>query len=225
MKYALVFLAFAAVCVFAATQTACWPLQIGALWCAVAFGGVGLAYGFTGPRAFGKRPDGTLPLWSRIIYAPYFALNALSLAGFRRSSRENDCDEIAPNLILGCRLNQSDRAEIEHLNICSVFDVTSEFGEIALLRQLNYRVGPLLDTHAPALDELRAGARWIGDAAKIGPVYVHCALGHGRSATFVAAALLQSGHAENAEAAVEMIRRKRPHIGLSDAQLKVLQRL
>ena len=56
MKYAVVFLAFAAVCVFAATQTALVPLQIAALWCALAFGGVGLAYAFLGPRALRQAP-------------------------------------------------------------------------------------------------------------------------------------------------------------------------
>ena len=225
MKYALVFLAFAAALVFGATQTALFPLQIGALWCALAFGGVGLAYAFVGPRAFGKRPDGTLPIWSRIIYAPYFALNALSLAGFRRSSRENDCDEIAPNLVLGCKLEQSDRAAIELLQIQSVFDLTSEFGECEVLRRLNYRSQPLLDTCAPTLDELKKGAQWTLDAAQSGPVYVHCALGHGRSATFVAAALMLSGRAPNAENAVGQIRRKRPNIGLTRAQLAVLHEL
>ena len=229
MKYAVVFLAFAAVCVFAATQTALLALQIGALWCALAFGGVGLAYAFIGPRAFGKRPDGTLPAWSRTIYAPYFLLNALSLWGFRRSAkrsaRENDFDEIAPNIFLGCRLNQSDRATIERLQIRGVFDVTSEFGEAAPLRELNYCSCPILDTSAPTPDQLQAGARWIVEAARVAPVYVHCALGHGRSATFVAAALILSGRAQSAQNAVEMIRRRRPHIGLSRAQLAVTQQL
>ena len=192
---------------------------------ALAFGGVGVAYAFAGPLAFGKRTNGTLPAWSRALYAPYFAINALSLWGFRRSSRENDCDEIAPNIYLGCKLNQSDRAAIERMNIQSVFDLTSEFGEIACLRGLNYRALPLLDTCAPKLDELQGGAQWVLESARTGPVYVHCALGHGRSATFVAAALMLSGRAQDAEIAVEQIRRKRPHIGLTRAQLAVLWQL
>ena len=223
MKYAVVFLAFAAVCVFGATQTASIFLQIGALWCALAFGGVGAAYAFVGPRAFGKGANGTLPFWSRALYAPYFALNAGCLWGFRRSARENDFDEIAPDVFLGCRLNGSDRAAIELLNIRSVLDLTGEFGETALLRELNYRSYPLLDTRAPTLDELKTGAHWILEAAQSGPIYVHCALGHGRSATFVAATLLLAGRAQNAESAVEIVRSKRPHSGLSRAQLAVLR--
>ncbi len=225
MKYAFVFLTFSATCVFAATQTASLALQIGALWCALAFGGVGVAYAFLGPRAFGKRADGTLPLWSHALYAPYYALNALSLWGFRRSSRENDFDEIAPDIYLGCRLNASDRAAIERLNIRSVLDLSSEFGEIVGFRQLNYRAQPLLDTGAPTRDELQAGAQWILEATENGPVYVHCALGHGRSATFVAAALMLSGRARDATDAVAQIRQKRPRVGLSRAQLAVLRAL
>ena len=159
MKYAVVFFAFAVVCVFAATQIASLTLQITAIWCALAFAGVGVAYAFTGPRAFGKRLDGTLPAWSRIVYAPYFALNALSLWGFRHHSRENDFDEIAPNIFLGCHLNQKDRATIERLNIQSVLDLTSEFGETACLRGLNYRLCPLLDTKAPSFNGLKTGAQ------------------------------------------------------------------
>ena len=130
-----------------------------------------------------------------------------------------------PIFFLGCRLNASDRAAIERLQIRSVFDVTSEFGETAFLRKLNYRACPLLDTNAPTIDELKSGAQWIADAAQSGPVYVHCALGHGRSATFVAAALLLSGRAQNASSAVEIVRQQRPHIGLSRAQRSVLQQL
>lgn len=225
VKYALVFLAFAAVCVYGATQTPSWPLQISAFWCALAFGGVGVAYAFAGPRAFGKRPNGTLPMWSHALYAPYHGLNALSLWGFRRSNRENDFDEIAPDIYLGCRLNESDWIAIECLGIASVFDLTSEFGETAPLRELNYRCQPLLDTRAPSLDELQSGAQWILEASQSGPVYVHCALGHGRSATFVAAALMLSGRAPDAGNAVEQIRQKRPQIGLTPAQLAVLRRL
>ena len=223
MKYALIFLAFALACCFVALTQTSAPLRVMALSFALAFGGVGLAYAGVGSRAFLKRADGRLHPLSWLIYWPYHALNTLSLWGFRRSARENAWDEIAPNLYLGCRLNARDNAAIERLGIASVLDLTAEFGETARLRNLNYRCIPLLDTRAPTLEQLQTGAIWIENALETGPVYVHCALGHGRSSTFVAAYLILAGRAPNAEEAVAKIKRLRPRIGLTRAQMAVLQ--
>ena len=223
MKYAVVFLAFAATCAFAAWSAQLLALQIAAAWCALAFGGVGLAYAGIGPRAFLKT-NGQLSWASYLIYGPYHGINALSLWGFRRSSRENDFDQIAPSVYLGCRLNVSDKTRIEDLGIRSVLDLTCEFSETAALRNLNYRCIPLLDTRAPSTQQLRDGAHWICERAKDGPVYVHCALGHGRSATFVAAHLMLADSI-TARQAVEKIKRVRPHIGLKLEQFAVLEKL
>ena len=58
-----------------------------------------------------------------------------------------------------------------------------------------------------------------------GPLLVCCALGYSRSATLVAAWLLQSGRADSVEQAIAMIRAARPRIVLGDAQRKALQGL
>lgn len=222
MKYALVFLVLAVACAFYAATAAPWLLRVFFLSCTFAFGGVGLAYGFIGPRAFLKRDDGRLFALSYFIYAPYHALNALSLWSFRRNARENSWDEIAPNIYLGCRLNARDKAAIERLKIARVLDLTSEFAETPFLRALDYRCVPLLDTRAPTLTQLRDGANWIAQNDK--PIYVHCALGHGRSATFVTAYLLLSKRANSAEDAVAQIQKLRPRIGLTREQMAVLKR-
>ena len=221
MKYALVFLALSLACALDAATASPWLLRVALVSCALAFGGVGFAYAFISPRAFFKRADGGLPALSYLVYAPYHALNALSLWVFRRSSRENDWDEIAPNVYLGCRLSARDQAEIETLRIARVLDLTSEFAETPFLRALDYCCIPLLDTHAPTLTQLRAGANWIAQSDD--PIYVHCALGHGRSATFVAAYLLLSKRAQSAADAVSQIQKLRPRIGLSREQMAVLR--
>lgn len=224
MKYAFVFLLLTAACAFYAVTLQTWPLRLILAWCALAFGGVGLAYAFVGPRAFLKQSDGKLSWLSYLIYGPYHLLNALSLRGFRRSSRENDWDKIAPNVYLGCRLNAFDKTRVENLHIRSVLDLTSEFSETPTLHELDYRCIPLLDTRAPSPELLQDGAGWIAERAEVGPVYVHCALGHGRSATFVAAYLMLS-HKLSAREAVEQIKQERPHIGLKAEQFAVLERL
>ena len=89
------------------------------------------------------------------------------------------------------------------------------------MRALDYRCIPLLDTRAPNLTQLREGANYI--AQSDGPIYVHCALGHGRSATFVAAYLLLSKRAQTAESVVTQIQKLRPRIGLAREQMAVLE--
>ena len=225
MKYAVVFCLFALVCAIYVFTAPHITLQVLAGSFAVAFGGVGLAYAFIGERAFLKRADGRLHPLSYVLYAPYHAMNWLSLRGFRRAGKENAFDRIAPNVYLGCRLNESDRTEVDRLNFQSVLDLTCEFGATPALRGLNYRCIPLLDTRAPTPEQLRDGAQWIKQHAATGPVYVHCALGHGRSATFVAAYLLFSGQARTADEAIEHIKAIRPRIGLHPEQRAILESL
>ncbi len=106
-----------------------------------------------------------------------------------------------------------------------MLDLTCEFSEIPALRQLSYRCIPVLDTRAPSLDSLKAGAEWIKDESAKGPVYIHCALGHSRSATFVAAYLLLSGKARTPQEAIDKIKVIRPRIGLHPEQVALLKEM
>ncbi|RYG63730.1 serine/threonine protein phosphatase, partial [bacterium] len=69
------------------------------------------------------------------------------------------------------------------------------------------------------------GAEWIENQLKNGPVYVHCALGHGRSTTFVAAYLNRAGKASGVEDSLSIIQSRRPSIDLSPSQKQALQQL
>ena len=225
MKYAIVFTLFGLTCAFYALTSPTLGFRFIAGSFAVAFIGVGLAYAFIGPRAFLKQANGKLSPLSYFLFWPYHLMNALSLWGFRRSARENDFDQIADNLYLGCRLGRSDEKTIENLGFVSVLDLTCEFGATPAFRQLNYRCIPLLDTRAPSVEQLLSGARWIENAVAKGPIYVHCALGHGRSATFVAAYLLLAKKARSPQEAVDKIKVLRPKIGLHPEQLAALEKL
>ncbi len=225
MKNALVFTLFGVVCGYYAVTlpVPLWQFLLASF--AIAFFGVGLAYGFVGHRAFFKKADGRLGWPSYLIYWPYHLLNWATLAIFRWKSAENPFDQIAENVYLGCRLNRGDEPAIERLQLKSVLDLTSEFSEIPSLRQLNYRCIPVLDQCAPPLDSLKEGAHWIQQQAEIGPVYVHCALGHGRSAMFVAAYLLLTDKVSTPQEALEIIKAHRPHIELHSAQWARLKQL
>ena len=57
------------------------------------------------------------------------------------------------------------------------------------------------------------------------PVYVHCAEGHGRSATVVAALLLLTEQVSTVEEAISNVRQARPGVGLNRQQIALLRRV
>lgn len=82
---------------------------------------------------------------------------------------------------------------------------------------------PTKDRYAPSRQQLLAGAKFIdtmvGQKVK---AYVHCKAGHGRSPTLVAAYFILKG--KSAKAALAAVRKKRPGIHPTAAQLKALKR-
>lgn len=225
MKYALLFIVLGFACAYLAFTYDNLFIRIITASSAIAFFGVGLGYAGLGPGVFLKRPDGRLNLISYILFWPYHLLNVFGMLGFHRAGKENTFDRIDENVYLGCHLGRCNDEKFAKLGIVSVLDLTCEFGEVPALRQLSYYCIPLLDTHAPTVEQLKAGTDWIQKEAARGPVYVHCALGHGRSATFVAAFLLHSGKARTAQEAVDRVAALRPKIGLSASQMAALKQL
>jgi hypothetical protein len=219
-KYALLFSILALSAAATMIISTHWLLQLISFNTAVAFGGVALGYGVIGPRVFGKR-DAKLRWWSWFLFWPYFALNGLSLWLFRRASHENICDEIVPGLWLGCRLWPRDEQQLPKIH--AVLDLTAEFAEVGFLQQVpHYLCVPVLDTTAPTLEELSSGLQFL-QTHQQNPVYVHCALGHGRSATFIAAYLLAVGQAKNIEEALSHLRNIRPGVDLHTPQKNLLE--
>ena len=219
-KYAALFGILCLGGVAASVISAHWILKIINFNASLAFGGVALGYGVLGPRVFGKR-GAKIPLFMWLIYWPYFALNYLSLWIFRRASKEKIADEIVSGLWLGCRLWPRDENKLP--TILAVLDLTSEFGEVAFLQSVpRYLCVPVLDTTAPTLEELKRGVEFLKTHHAQGIVYVHCALGHGRSATFVTAYLLATNQFKTIEEAVSHLRDIRPGVDLHKAQQHLL---
>ena len=191
---------------------------------ALSFLGVGLGYGFLGPNVFMKRPDGQLSRFSYVLFWPYYLLNSLNLLLFRVVSKEGPYDQIGENLFLGCRLFSTDRRRIQGLGISAVLDLTCEFPEVRFLREGTvYQCIPVLDTRAPTLSELERGVEWLSNRVAKGPTYLHCALGHGRSATFLTAYLLYSDTGLTVEEAISLVTQRRPGVGIHPIQFERLQ--
>ena len=90
---------------------------------------------------------------------------------------------MAPNVFFGRRLMEGEARKALHAaGFVAVLDLAVEFAEPAAFRGLaGYTSLPLLDgapVEAAALDRCVA---WVQERRGRGPVYIHCALGHGRS--------------------------------------------
>lgn len=82
--------------------------------------------------------------------------------------------------------------------VSAVLDVTAELPRIAPAeRFLNVRTW---DTHGPSPRQIETAVRWVGEMRREGRrVISHCAHGHGRSVTVLAAALLAEREEEEEE--------------------------
>jgi protein-tyrosine phosphatase len=224
MKFALSFLSLATATIVCAFTAGSRWLSLIWLYVSVSLLLVGLAYAFHAPRLFLKRADGTFSVFAYPLLWPFMLSNLASLALFRLASRKAPFQEIVPKLYLGCRLSAWDAIMVSKFQIKFVLDVTSEFREVGFLRNVpEYRCIPLLDRSAPTTQQLEAGVAFIRQNIAEGPVYVHCALGHGRSATFVVAYLVASGICKTLEEALVLVQNKRRGVHLNNAQTKVVR--
>ncbi len=189
------------------------------MWPGTSFVIVGLGYLRLGARVTGKRPDGTLPLWSRVLLAPYLGLAWLVWQALRRSRTVKPYALVAPRLYLARRLHAHELPE----DVSLVVDLTAEFDAPAALRAGRaYHALPSLDGHVP--DEAAYRALVDAVAASEATALIHCAAGHGRSATFMASVLIRRGLAADVDDAERLIRLTRPSIRIGPAQRALIAR-
>lgn len=196
-----------------------------AVYCAVGFFVLSCGYFLGMPAIWMKRKDGTINPLGYLLCLPLHLLNWLSL---RLASSTRDYParhEIAPNLWLGRRPSVAEARTLVASERWAVVDMTSEFPEVRVLRRGTYLCLPTLDHTAPTLAQIRSALDFISTERLFGKVLVHCALGHGRSATVVGAWLLQNGLAQTATEADGYIKRIRTGARLNPAQLQVLDEM
>lgn len=224
MRYGLTFLLLGLVCaayVFIASHPV---IRIAFASGSLCFIIMGLGFLRLGPRIFLKQPHGRLHPLSYALYWPYHIVNAVSMLGVAKLKHENALDMILPNLYLGRHLTLLERGIARDSKIEAVLDVTSEFARCAPLRGAShYKCIPLLDTYAASVDQLQEGANFIEAHISQRPVFVHCAMGHGRSATMAAAYLLHSEQAASVDEALQFLRGRRPEVGFSISQRAALE--
>ncbi|MEL6348363.1 MAG: dual specificity protein phosphatase family protein [Myxococcota bacterium] len=175
-----------------------------------------------GPRIFGKRPDGTVPHWAYPLHWSWYALATVSFYGRRWSTGEDAWNTVAPNLIVGRRLVAAERARLNDLPLSAILDMTAEFNGVRM-PDVPFLNLPVLDGTAPTHAQLDQAVAWIDEHIHDGPVYVHCMMGHGRSATAAAAWLMRHNPGLSVEAAQAQLRIGRPRIRLAPDQRRALR--
>lgn len=212
-RYGLIFLSFGLASGLAAANLpgpARWLLA----WASLGFVLVSVAYFTETPQLMGKRQDGTLSPVTVCLCFPVLLLNYGLFHLMRTLRDEAIVDEVLPGLHVGGLPSPGDLPE----EIETIVDLTFEFiAHPEVRRHPGYRSYPMLDDGFPGPARVEQIVRELAD--RPGPMLVHCAGGHGRSATLAAALLIARGQFESVEAAERAMQKARPLI-----RLRALQR-
>lgn len=218
MKYAIIFgiLGVYLIVLSYGLEGAGWLL----LWPGFSLVSVAVAYAGLGPSVYGKRSNGRMAWWALLLLLPYLLLTWLVWHIQRRMSKEPCCHEVAPHLWIGRRAFEAELPP----DVSLIVDLTAEFPERSRVRAgRSYLCLPILDGLVPGEQELRQlvdkTATWSGS------VYIHCALGHGRSALVAAAVLVKRELAADAKQAEAMLCQVRRAIYLKPVQRRLLERI
>lgn len=82
----------------------------------------------------------------------------------------------------------------------------------------DYLCIPILDALAPTVEQLEQAVSWIMTHLAHEGVFVHCALGHGRSIIIIAGFFLENGMVKNSNEAINLVKSKRKNLHLSFIQ-------
>lgn len=211
----------------AALNPAIW-IRAGLVYTSVSFLYVSLGYLRLGSAIFRKNPrTGQLSIGIILFLLPYLLLTWLSGWLHRLTSRERPIDRLSDGIFIGRRLTGPEFTLLVERGVVAILDLTAEFSEpAAIIRHVpNYRNLPLLDASAPPVEILREASAWIHSMKEEGPIYIHCALGHGRTGLVAGAYLLASGSCQTAAEAMLALQQARPGLDLNPSQLARLREL
>lgn len=215
MKYGIFFTVFAMMCLWFTLMD--YPAKWLWLWLFICSIFLMLVYFGNRPRWFGKRPDGTLNPIILTVFFPLFFLNYFARWTYKFIRPESPADEIVPGLWLGRRPMPHEVPP----GVKVIVDLTSEFHEVKSVRNgYQYYWFPVLDQYAPGPDEFSMLVEKLSHIKE--PMYIHCAVGHGRSAMIVAAILMQRDPLLTLDDAIAIIKARRPSIFITKEQRKAI---
>ena len=172
-----------------------------------------------GTFLLGKSPQGTIPLWSYIIFLPFHLPTYL----YTKIHTELGCyngipvaSEVADGWFIGGRYG--DRLK---LTWGGVIDLTTEFPESCETK--NYLNIKCWDGTPPSPEEIERAANFGVMARKQGRVMVHCAHGRGRSTCCMVACLVKAGLYKSVELAFSGVKPNRPCVKLNGRMRRALE--
>ena len=211
---------FAVAGLFAAAALLAGPWGLLLWWIAGTAILIGKAYLIPWPGVMGKRASGIVPMYRSAILLPHVLFTIWMGWLKSRLSREPIWDEVAPGLYVGRRCPGDELPE----GIEVVVDLTCERTEPRGLREApTYYCLPTLDGTAPERRRYRALVkRLIPD---LRPMYIHCAMGHSRSATVAAGVIIGRDIVKTVAAAEQLMKRVRPKVHLTRTQRVLVEEL
>ena len=177
-------------------------------WPALACSLVAWGYAWAGPAVY-RRHFGQVSWPAKFVLGPVLVAQWLSWKYYR--SQSNPMDSVEDGVWIGRHLTLVEAQQATKETIGAVIDVCNAFDEPAPLRSVKRLELPILDLTAPSESQVNQAVEFIEKHRGQG-VLVHCKAGYSRSAAIVAAWLVRTGRAENAEAAFRKLKAVRPNI-------------
>ena len=184
------------------------------LWPAAVMLAIAVIYVARAPGAFGKRSDGRLAWFAWVLWGPWLVYMWIAHEGARKLTKEPVANEVMPGLWVGRRPAAGELPQ----GVAIVVDLCAEFPK-APVSARTYLAVPTLDATSPTPAQIVSCVEQVEAAG--GPAFIHCAFGHGRSATVAAAVMIRRGAATLDDVEAKM-KAQRPRIGLNTFQKKQL---
>mmetsp|Transcript_26625 Transcript_26625/g.36874 ORF Transcript_26625/g.36874 Transcript_26625/m.36874 type:complete len:516 (-) Transcript_26625:143-1690(-) len=177
-------------------------------------------------QLLGKRPDGEIQWWSYFAFMPFHVLYRLRLHARRALISEalSDTSSNGSWHISGWPHDQSALPPLADAVVDCTCELPRQYPVGPQHKVKHYRCVPLWDAAGPSPEQMDSVANWAADLRKKNhSVLVHCAHGHGRSATVLAAAMLCAGEAPSCVKAFQQIKAFRPKARMNGAQRQSLR--
>jgi hypothetical protein len=178
-----------------------------------------MAFGYlhAGPAVMGKRDDGRRWWWAAIVHAPCLVVLSLVWRLGRVLRPEPAWNLIAPGIYVGRWVPGVGALPP---GIGMIVDLAAEHTEPhELVECCRYRSLPTLDGTS-LTDPRYAGI--LAEASRYeGAIYIHCAVGHSRSAMFAAGVLVVRGLCDSLDASLATMESQRPSIYLRPSQRRL----
>lgn len=189
------------------------------LWPATSLMVVSAGYAFFGPAVCGKMQNGQRKKWATALHLPSIMFSHAMWNLGRLAKPDDPWNEIAPALYVGRKLDNGSQLPPR---TSMIVDLTAEYTEPnSVVETGKYRCIPTLDGTAKI--STNYGQILREALEEPGTIYVHCAVGYGRSAMFAANLLIAKGLASDAEAAEKVMQRRRRRIRLRPSHKEVIR--